>query len=287
MRTYSFVQPKTLDELFKAVSDSASKVVRFVAGGTDFMPRLHTDLDSIPSGDEKETAIISLLGLGIDKICETGDAVKIGACAILNDIAENDIIKKEIPALSATIGEIAGMSIRNIATIGGNIANASPAADSVPILIALDATIVVASPSGDKEIKASDFFEGPGKTKLEAGEIIKEIVIAKNSGKACFVKQGRRKAETLSTVNAAAFIEADGNVCKTARIAVGSCAPTVVKCVAVEEALVGKELTDENIEAAAKLAADLISPIDDVRASAWYRKKITPVMVKRAIKGSI
>lgn len=287
MREYSFVQPKTMDELFQAVAEGAGKTVRFVAGGTDFMPRLHTDLDSLPKGDEPETVIVSLGGLGIDGISETGDAVKIGACAVLNDIAANPIVKKDIPALAETIEQIAGMTIRNIATIGGNIVNASPAADSIPILMALDATFVVAAKDGEKEIKACDFFTGPGQTKLDASEILKEIVIPKKSGKAFFVKQGRRKAETLSTVNAAAYIEVDGGVCKAASIAVGSCAPTVVKCTKVEEALVGKELSDENIEAAAKLCVDMINPIDDVRSSAWYRNKIAPVMVKRAIKGSI
>ncbi len=286
MRKYSFIQPKTMDELFAAVKANADKNVRFVAGGTDFMPKLHTVQDSLPTGDELETVIVSLVDLGMNAITETEDSIKIGACAILNDIAACPIIQKEAPVLSQTINEMAGVTIRNIATIGGNICNASPAADSVPTMMALDATFVVAGPEGTKEIKACEFFKGPGKTVLAADEVLVEIVIAKGA-KAAFVKQGRRKAETLSTVNAAACVVAEDGICKAIRVAVGSCAPTVVRITAVEEALIGKELTDEAIEDASKLAVENICPIDDIRSSAWYRNKIAPVMVKRAIKGAM
>lgn len=287
MRKYEYLVPATLDEVFQAVAANAGKEIKLVAGCTDFMPRLSQELDQIPTGEKPDLLIISLMKLGLDKVEDCGDAVKIGACCTLTDLAENEIVQKEFPVLCQAIAEIAGLTVRNAATIGGNIGNASPAADSVPALVALDAKFLVAGPEGEKEYEAEKFFTGPGATVLGVGEVITAIVIAKKAGKACFQKLGRRKAETLSTVNAAAYVEAENGVCKAVRVAVGAVAPTVVRCTEVEAALIGKELTAENIAAAAEKVLGQISPIDDIRASAWYRNKVAPVMVKRVIENAV
>ena len=284
----SYLSPNTLDEVFRAVAESGGKDIKLVAGCTDFMPRLSQELNQIPTGETKpDQVIISLTKLGIDKVEDCGDSVKIGACCTFTDLAENELIQKEFPVLEQAIAEIAGLTVRNVATILGNIVNASPAADSVPALMVLDARFIVESASGTKEYAAKEFFVGPGKTVLGAGEVLTAIVIKKNGGKGCFKKLGRRKAETLSTVNAAAYVEAENGVCKVLRVAVGAVAPTVVPCTEVESALIGKEMTEENIAEAAKKVLGQIAPIDDIRASAWYRSKVAPVMVKRAIQGAV
>lgn len=286
MRKYEYLAPGTLQEVFQAAANS-DKEVKLVAGCTDFMPRLSLELDQIPKGDKPDLLMISLTKLGLNKVEDLGDAVKIGACCTLTELEENEIIRKEFPILCQAIAEIAGLTVRNTATLGGNIGNASPAADSVPVLVALDAKFVVEGAEGTKEYEAEKFFTGPGKTVLKPGEVITAIVISKKAGKGCFKKLGRRKAETLSTVNAAAYVEAEGGICKAIRVAVGAVAPTVVRCTEVEAALIGKELTQENIAAAAKLVLGQISPIDDIRATAWYRNKVAPVMVKRVIENAV
>ena len=286
MRNYKYLSPNTLHEVFQAAACGECEV-KLVAGGTDFVPRLSLELNTIPTGEKAPMTIISLANLGLDKVEDCGDSVKIGACCTLTDLAENEVIQKEFPVLCQAIAEIAGLTVRNTATIGGNIVNASPAADSVPALVVLDAKFVVEGAAGVKEYEAEKFFVGPGKTVLEAGEVLTAIVIGKKAGKASFLKLGRRKAETLSTVNAAAYVEAEDGVCTAVRVAVGAVAPTVVRCAAVEAELVNKELTEENIAAAAEKVLGEISPIDDIRASAWYRNKVAPVMVKRAIGNAV
>jgi len=286
MRNYFYESPGSFEKLFAILNDS-SKEIKFLAGGSDFVPRLNLEREQIPNENQKDLLIVSLSELGLNTITENDNEVIIGATTTFADIQKNDIVKREFPVLIETIEQIAGFSVRNIATIGGNIMNASPAADSVPVLMALEAIFVLKGPESSRNVEAKEFFTGPGKTVAKQNEVLTHVVLRKNNGCASFYKLGRRKAETLSVVNAAAYIEKENNICKVARIAVGSAAPTVVRCKAVEELLNGKELTDENIRAASEKVVDEISPIDDIRASAWYRRRVAPVIVRRAIEAAI
>lgn len=286
MRSYSYESPKSFEELFAIIKD-ASNEVKFLAGGSDFVPRLSFELNQIPKEGQKNLMIISLANLDLNSISENDAEVNIGSTATFTEILENKIIKREFPVLIETIKEIAGLTVRNIASMGGNIMNASPAADSVPTLMALDAVFALKGPNGERKVEAKDFFKGPGKTVADTLEVLTEIVLKKGKGNASFKKLGRRKAETLSVVNAAAYIEKENNICKAARIAVGSVAPTVLRCKEVEDALIGKELTEENMRVASEMLINEISPIDDIRATAWYRNKVAPVMVRRAIEAAV
>ena len=284
MREYKYEAPTSLEELFILLKDRGDEETRVVAGGTDFVPKLSEELDSIPAEEKKPLNIVYLGKLGLDQIKAEGQTVSIGALCTLNGIKDNPVIKEKLPVLTETIAEIAGMAVRNTATIGGNIMNASPAADSAPTLIALDAKFVLKSGEGEREIDAKDFFTGPGKTKAGKNEILTEVKIKAGEGSAAFVKLGRRKAETLSVANAAVNVFISGGVCEKVNIAVGSVGPTVIKCGEAEKMLLGKKPTAEAIAEAARKVADEISPIDDIRGSAWYRRKVTPVLVERALK---
>lgn len=286
MRSYYYESPKSFEELFAIVKNTSSEV-KFLAGGTDVVPRLSFELNQIPKQGLKDLMIVSLANMGLSSISENDEEVKIGATATFTDIKENKIIQKEFPAIIETINEMAGVSVRNTASMGGNIMNASPAADSVPILMSLDAMFVLNGPDGVRKIETKNFFTAPGKTVADALEVLTEIILKKEKGNASFKKLGRRKAETLSVVNAAAYIEKENNICKVARISVGSVAPTVLRCKEVEQMLIGKELTEENIKIASAKVINAINPIDDIRSTAWYRNKVAPVMVKRAIEASI
>ncbi|HHZ02096.1 MAG TPA: xanthine dehydrogenase family protein subunit M [Tissierellia bacterium] len=286
MRGYFYESPDSFEKLFEVLKDN-SREIKFLAGGSDFVPRLNLEREQAPKENKKDLLIINLSELGLNTITENDSEVIIGATTTFTEIQKNDIIKREFPVLIEAINQIAGLSVRNIATIGGNIMNASPAADSVPSLVVLDAVFVLRGPEGSRNVEAKEFFTGPGRTVAKENEVLTHIIIRKNKGFAGFNKLGRRKAETLSVVNAAAYIERENNVCKVARIAVGSVAPTVVRCKEVEELLNGKELTEENIRAASEKVVDEISPIDDIRASAWYRRRVAPVIVRRAIEAAI
>lgn len=289
MKKYYYNSPASFEELSQIIAknDNNSCEIKFLAGGTDLVPRISLEREAVPRAGEKDLNVVYLGKLGLESIRENDKEIRIGALCTFTDIQESEAVKKGAPALLEAVGEIAGITVRNSATLGGNIMNASPAADSVPMLIALGANFVLKGPGGEKTVAAEDFFTGPGKTAAGASEILTEIVIEKQKGKAAFKKLGRRKAETLSVVNAAAYAETDQNTVKTVRVAVGSVAPTVVRCKAVEQALTGKVPTREAVKAASEAVLAEISPIDDIRATAWYRNKVAPVMVRRAIEAAL
>lgn len=289
MRNYYYNSPASFEELFQILekNDDKSCEIKFLAGGTDLVPRISQERESIPQGGEKDRNVIFLGKLGLESVTENDKEIRIGALCTFTDIENNETVRKNLPALVAAIQEIAGITVRNTATLGGNIMNASPAADSVPVLMALGARFVLRGHAGTRSVPADSFFTGPGKTVADSSEILTEIVIDKQPGNAGFQKLGRRKAETLSVVNAAAYVEADGNVCKTVRVAIGSVAPTVVRCKAVEQALAGKPISKEAIKSASEVVLSEINPIDDIRATAWYRKKVAAVIVRRAIEAAL
>ncbi|MGB9592714.1 MAG: FAD binding domain-containing protein, partial [Anaerolineae bacterium] len=173
--------------------------------------------------------------------------------------------------------------------------NASPAADLATPLIALGATVVLVSAEGEREVPVEDFFKGPGETVLQPGELIKEVRVPIKKGKSVFLKLGRRKAMTLSVVNVAVYVEMEkGQKCVDARVALGAMAPVPLRCRKAEgvlqgcvlpmSALEGAEFLDKaRIERAAELAIAESSPIDDQRATAWYRRKAGKVLVARAL----
>lgn len=214
---------------------------------------------------------------------ERDGEVIIGAMTTLTDVLHSGVVREKLPALCAAVDRMAGFSVRNTATLGGNIMNASPAADSLPPLMVMDAEFVLRGPDGERRVKVADFFSGPGRTVAKRDEILTAIAVRPGKGGAAFHKLGRRAAETLSVVNAAAYVEVKNGVCTAARVAVGSAAPTVKNCRMAASALEGQLLTADSAKAAAALVVEEIDPITDVRASDWYRRKVAPVAAARAI----
>ena len=286
MRKYEYYAPTSFEQLFELAASGAD--VRFLAGGTDLVPGISMEKDQIPYEKKPPMRILYLGGLsGLDKVKNEGDTVTIGALCTLASLLEDGTVKEKLPALREAITVMAGMSVRNTATIGGNIMNASPAADSVPVLLALEAEFTLRSAAGERKIAASEFFTGPGKTAAKPGEALISISVKPGRGGTAFRKLGRRKAETLSVVNAAAYVEVENGAFSKVRIAVGSAAPTVVRCHEVEQALMGKKTDEKRVQEAAALVDKSISPIDDIRSSAWYRNKVAPTMVARAVLAAI
>ncbi|MBI4629585.1 MAG: FAD binding domain-containing protein, partial [Candidatus Rokubacteria bacterium] len=181
-----------------------------------------------------------------------------------------------------------GHQIRNVATVGGNIVNASPAADVVPVLLALDATVTCLGPDGERTLPLGGFLSGPGQTARRPGELLTSIRVDRLPPRSAtaFLKAGRRKAMEIAVVCVAVRLTLDAARarCQEARLALGAVAPTTMRAHGAERALEGQPLTDEVLCRAGQLAAGECAPIDDVRASARYRRLLVETLVPRALR---
>ena len=251
---------------------------RLLAGGTDLMVALNLRQSS-------PEVLVYIGDSGLNYIKEEGDNLIIGAGTALSEILDSALVKEKAPLLVETISHMASVAIRNVGTIGGNLANASPAADSATALLALGASLKIVSKGGERTVPVGQFFTGPGKSVLGADEIIQEIWIpAQAEGtKWGYRKIGKRKAQSLSIVSVAICCPLNGGTCKGVRIALGAVAPTPILAVGASALLEGKTLNESLINETAKAAANATSPVDDVRSSAWYRRRASEALVRQLL----
>ncbi len=264
-----------MNEAMKLLGQYGKKAV-ILAGGTDLVPRINTY-------GLKPGVLIYVGKLGLDYIKEEKGRMVIGAATPMAKIASSKLVARKATALANAAQQAGTGAVRTTATIGGNLANASPAADLATPLLTMDAEVSLVSQKKKRVVALKDFFKGAGKTVLQPGEMIKEISFATPKGKTVFLKIGKRKALTLSVVNAAVRLNLKGKQCQEARIAIGSVAPTPLRCPEAEKLLEGQEVNQDLIMQCATEAMAASSPIDDQRASAWYRKKAGTALVTRAL----
>jgi carbon-monoxide dehydrogenase medium subunit len=221
----------------------------------------------------------------LNQIEKTDDVLKIGAGVSLTRILESPEVKDGCPVLAQAVAQMASLQVRNTATMGGNICMASPAADTVPPLLVSDAWVIIQDAQGEHKVLLTDFFTGPGQSVLTSGQVLTHICIPvkKANEAAWFQKIGTRTAVIISVVSAAVRVTISNGVCDTARIALGSVAPTPVRVAAAEQFLEEKPLDDQVIAECARMAAQAISPISDLRSSKEYRKDVARTLVKRSI----
>ncbi len=281
MQEFDFLQAQSIKELLDLLNESE---VRILAGGTDVIPKMRNDLFSA-------SALVDVSQLDDLRIIDERDSkIFIGALTTHQEIANSALLHAENPALVVAAGTVGCVQTRNRGTLGGNIANASPAADAVPPLLVYDAQIHLMSKSGKRVMPLSEFATGPGATKIASDEFIHSVSFTKLGGAwgSAFQKMGKRSGMAIAVVSAAAAVvlDEDGNV-EDARIALGSVAPTVVRCPVAESMLIGQEPTSENVHQAAQACAQEISPIGDVRSTAEYRNHAAVVLAGRAIDQAI
>lgn len=249
-----------------------------LAGGTDFYPARV----GRPLGEDvlDLTALRDLRG-----IRERADHWRIGATT-----SWTDVIEAKLPplfdCLKLAAREVGGLQIQNSGTVAGNICNASPAADGVPALLALDASVEIAGSARTRILPLDRFILGPRTTALRAGELVTGVLIPKPKceAKSDFLKLGARKYLVISIAMVAAVLEVeDGEVCG-ARIAVGSCSPVACRLPALEQALIGRPLGRSLSECAMPEHLAPLSPVDDVRASAAYRSKAALTLIRRSLE---
>jgi carbon-monoxide dehydrogenase medium subunit len=279
---FEFVSPTSLAEVAAAFRQYGAGA-RLLAGGTDLIPGMREKGVS-------PQCVVNLKRLpGLTGISATKEGVEIGALTTIHEVETSDVIKERLPVLVTAAQNLGSLQVRCRATLGGNVCNASPAADMVPPLMALDARLTLVSESSEREVPISEFFLGPGRTGLKPGEILSKILVPflpPDSGVA-FFKFGRRSAMECAVANVAARVSLSGNSCKEARIALGSVGPVAFRARRAEEALEGRELTEEAIDGAAKQAEAQATPISDIRSTAEHRRAVAPVLVRRALLGAL
>ena len=252
-----------------------------IAGGTNVVPDLRAKT-------LRKEILIDLSHLkNLSYIKEEKKRIRIGALTTMPEIAASKTIRSKACILSEAVGQIGNPLVRNRATIAGNLADASPAADSAVPLLVLEASIVVEKHKGKrKQIPINEFFMGVNKTVLKRDELIREIVFPKPapSSRMVYSKLGLRNAMAISVVSVGVLAEMEKGRCNRARIALGAVAPTPRRACGVEKLLVGQAVTEELIDQCCEAIQEEIQPITDVRATFEYRRSMTSVLLKRLLQ---
>ncbi len=275
---FEYLAPKTLNEALNLLEKYKDKSARILAGGTDLLVKMKTI-------DLKTNYLINIKNIPELNFIDTADGLKMGAAVSLSHIERIGKVKERYPALYEGIKSMAAIALRNMGTIAGNICNASPAADTVPPLIAYSAEVKLVSKRGERTVLVEDFVIGVGKTVIEADEIITQVnipEIKKNTGSA-FSKKGRVKAD-IAKINLAVYLEREGSICKDCKIVLGSVAVKVIRAKEAEELLKGQTVSVSLIYKIAKKASEEINPIDDIRSSVEYRTEIARVMMEDTVR---
>lgn len=270
-----YLRPKTLTAALKALAERPRVVV---AGGTDHYP---ARVDRRPDEDILDITAIKPLRLFEDK----GDHWRVGALVTWSDVLDAEL-PPYLDGLKRAAREIGGRQIQNAATVIGNICNASPAADGAPVLLSLDAAVEITSASGREVMPLANFLKGNRMTALGPNQLVTALVIPRPRGPAAgdFVKLGARRYLVISIVSVAAAIETDiKKRIRKARIAVGSAAPTALRLPALEAVLAGKECGPAIADLALSDHFASLSPIDDIRASADYRRQAAFTLTRRLL----
>jgi CO/xanthine dehydrogenase FAD-binding subunit len=277
--------PASLADAYAILAGSSAEAqITPIAGGTDVMVRITGEIGEAPLRMIDLSRLAELRGITVD-----GDAVVIGAATTYTEIRRSDACREHLPALVEAAATIGAAQIQNRGTLGGNIANASPAGDTLPVLLALDASIVVGGPRGERTIPADAFWVAYRTTALAPDELILRIRIPVAGGReARFRKVGTRRAQAISkVVLALAWREGlglSGGTWSQVRLALGSVADRPIRVRATEAVLEGAAPTPETADAAAEALAAEIHPIDDVRSTADYRRVVAARALHRMIR---
>ena len=283
MSRFDYHAPESITEAV-ALAARFGDGARFLAGGTDL-------LIQIARGRIAPRHVIALHRVpGLDELGVNGRIV-LGGAVTHRRIEKTAAFHGALRALVEGAEVIGGHQVRNVATVGGNIVNASPAADLVPVLLALDADVTLVGVSGERTVPLVTFLVGPGRTDRRPDELVLRVTLpglAPRTGTA-FLKAGRRRAMEISVVCVAVSVTLDAAVerCAEVRIALGAVAPTAIRAHAAEAALEGRPINAETLLAARALAANACEPISDVRASAEFRRHLVATLVPRALARAV
>jgi carbon-monoxide dehydrogenase medium subunit len=276
MKAFEHYAPDSIEELLEMLKSKPN--AKLIAGGTDLLLQMK-------QGTAQPETVISLKnveelrGFSVSK-----NGYRLGAGMTLRGITRSNELTQNFPGLVYAAGVVASEQIRTLATLGGNICNASPSADMVPPLIALDAVVQLVSNQGQRDLSLSDFFKGPGESVLKSGEIMHSIFLPHPSGNMIYSKHAPRKFMDLAVVGVAVRLAKKNGKINEARVALGAVGPVPFRAEKTEALLAGQALTTELMLEAGEMAAGECVPIDDIRGSAWYRKRMVKVHVRRNLE---
>ncbi len=296
-------RPRTIEDAVEILHNESGKGIHILAGGTDLNVRIRdgqvlpdaildiTGIDELGSIVIRATAAIPVSNQEIEPVPEaspsSGEFVSIGAAVTMAGLMRSELLKERLPALVKAAGEVGSPLIRNVATIGGNVMNASPAADMSTMLVPLRCLAALRGRSGTRMIPLNEVFTGVCSTCIGQDELLSHLLIPVTEGTmgTGFHKLKRREALALSIVNSGAMLESDGVRITDAALSVGAVAVTPLLVSAVEKKLVGKDIAqvEDLLEGIAFSAMELSKPITDVRGSADYRREMVRVCSLRAL----
>lgn len=277
MNRFDYLAPTNLTEALALLSDRPEALP--LAGGTDLLVQIKEHRRPVE-------AVLSLKRVPEVHQLSLNGTLAFGSAVPLAQIAAEQQIRQNYTALADGAALIGSVQIRSVATVGGNLCNASPSADTAPPLLVLKAQAVIATAEGERTVPLAEFFQGPGRTALQPGELLKEIVVPQppvRSG-SCYLRHTPRAAMDIAVVGVAAAISLDAEgIIAGACLALGAVAPTPIRAAAAEALLPGQRLTGELLAEVGHVAAQEASPIDDLRASAEYRRHLVSVLTQRAL----
>ncbi len=277
---FEYHEPETLEEACQVLA-SFSAQARPLAGGTDLIVNMKKKI--LAPGHLVSLARIEELR----RIDVQDGAVSIGAFVTAADLAASTRIQTRLPAVAQGAASLGSPLIRNLATTGGNLVTARPAADLPPPLMAYGARVVLRGQAGERTLDLEGFFKAPGETEIQPEEILVRVAVElpSNPAGAAYLKLGQRRSLEISLVNVAVFVSLDagGGVIEKARVVLGAVAPTPIRAPSAERVLMGQEPRGALFEKAAEAAAGDCRPIDDYRGTAQYRRDMVAVLTKRAL----
>ena len=284
MNRFEYLEAHTLAEAIARLGQDDG--TRIIAGATDFLVRWR-------QGVWKPRAVLSIKRIpGLDRLdYHPAAGLSLGPLVTIRTLELHPLIQQHYPALSQAATTFAGVQIRNLATVGGNVCNASPAGDSLPVLIAYGAECRLIGPDGERRLSLASFLVGPGHTALRPGELLVELRLPPpppHTG-GLYIKHSPRSAMDITTVGVASVVTLEGEdgVCQEVRIALGAVAPTVLRASAAESLLRGQRLEAGLIQQAARAAAQEARPIDDIRGTARHRKAIVEALTGRTLRSAM
>ncbi len=277
MRTFQYLKPTSVGEAQELLAHFGEKA-KIIAGGTDLMVQWKKKLIS-------PEAMISVRNVPELNFVRVNQCLGIGSATTHRTLETDPEVRRLFPVITDAVDNLGSVQVRNSATIGGNICNAAPSADTAPPLLVLDAVLNIVGSEGSTSVPIGEFFGGPSRTVLKPGQLVTDFAIpapAPHTGMA-YWKHSRRKAMDLPMLGVAVLLtlEDDLKTCRKARIALGVAAPTPMRATQAEAFLEGKSIDEAVLGEAGKIAVQEAKPRTTIRASEWYRRELIPVLVKR------